>query len=295
MISANNRRPVNTGIRLAAMLLDHIIMTIIAMIFFLPSMISGFSNAFNVSHEQTRPVFMEGPVQYITIFGFALYLCKDVIDGRSIAKRILKLQVVDNSTGKVASSLKCFVRNIFCIIWPIEVIVALINPGRRLGDRVAGTKLVYYDITLQQPKVNVGKIILPLILSYGIMLLILQLLPKVETAKVNYSKTSYNKTESKELEQLFSDRLGQLATPDIRVYDTVKNKNLKYISIILRLKQNFIADGDTYQQVHEISTNLIYSKFPKETFTGRIQYAYQGNGQFQSRETSIGTEMYRRK
>ena len=57
MTSLDNR-PISVGTRLGAMFLDHVFMTIIAMVFFLPTMISGFSDAFKVSHEQTDFNFM---------------------------------------------------------------------------------------------------------------------------------------------------------------------------------------------------------------------------------------------
>jgi uncharacterized RDD family membrane protein YckC len=290
MMTIDNR-PISVGTRLGTMLLDHFFMTMIAMVFFLPGMISGFSDGFNASHEQTDLNFMEGPMKYLSMFGFALYFCKDIINGRSISKRVLKLQVIDNKTGQVATPLQCFVRNIFCIIWPIEVIVAMTNTSRRLGDKVAGTKLVYYEPTLEQPKINLGKTILPVVISYGLILLIMQLTPSVTMGKANYIETSYNQTESKELEKLISDSLGQYLTPDIRVYDTVKNESLKYISTIIKLKENYIADDNSYRQLHEMTTNLIYSKFPKEIFTGQIKYTYQGSGQFQSRATTIGAHL----
>jgi len=152
---------VNSGTRFGSMILDHFIMTMIAMIFFIPGMISGFANAFTITHEQTNPDIFGG-MSYLGLIGFAIYFCKDCINGRSIAKRILKLQIVDNTTGQVASPLKCFVRNIFCILWPIEAIVALINPSRRIGDRVAGTRLVIFDQTIEQPKLNFGQIAIAL-------------------------------------------------------------------------------------------------------------------------------------
>lgn len=288
MTSFDNR-PISVGTRLGAMLLDHVFMTIIAMVFFIPAMISGFSDAFKVSHEQADFNFMEGSMKYIGLFGFALYFCKDIINGRSIAKRILKLQVVDNKTGQVASPLQCFVRNIFCAFWIIEVIVAMTNTSRRLGDRVAGTKLVHYDPALEQPKPNVGKLALPVIISYGLIVLLMSLMPAATMAKTNYSETSYNATKSKDLEKVITDSLGEYLTPDIRVYDTVKNRNLKYVSTILKLKENYIADDKSYNQLHEMTTNLIYSILPKETFTGQIKYVYQSSGQFQSRATTIGT------
>jgi uncharacterized RDD family membrane protein YckC len=284
----NDNRPISVGTRLGAMLLDHLFMTFIGVAFFIPTMISRFANAFKVSHEQTDLNFMEGPMKYIGMFGFALYFCKDIINGRSIAKRILKLQVVDNKTGQVATPLQCFVRNIFCILWMIEVIVIMTNTSRRLGDRVAGTKLVHYDPSLDQPKIHIGKTLIPVIISYGLMLSIMQLMPTMEMAKTNYSATSYNETESKELEQIIKDSLGQYLIPDIRVYDTAKNGDLKYVSTILKLKENYIEDDNSYNQLHEMTTNLIYSRLPKETFTGQIKYVYQGDGQFQSRATTIG-------
>ena len=284
-----NDRPISVGTRLGAMLLDHLFMTIIAMIFFLPAMVAGFSDAFKVSHEQTDSNFMEGPLMYIGLFGFALYFCKDIIDGRSLAKRILNLQVIDNKTGLVATPLQCFVRDLFCILWIVEAIVAITNTSRRIGDRVAGTRLIYYNPTPEQPKPNVGKLALPVIISYGLLVLLVSLMPSVAVAKTNYSETSYNAIESKELEKLITDSLGQYLTPDIRIYDTIKNENLKYVSTIVKLKEDYMADDNGYNQLHSLTTNLIYSKLPKETFTGQIQYVYKGSGQFQSRLTTIGT------
>src|SRR5688572_24118606 len=95
-------RPVSVGTRLSAMILDHFFMTMIAMLFFLPGFINGFSAAFNVSHEEPNFNFMEGNNKFIALFGLALYFCKDIVKGRSMAKRILKLQLIDNTTGQVA-------------------------------------------------------------------------------------------------------------------------------------------------------------------------------------------------
>ena len=229
------------------MLLDHILMTFIAMVFFLPIMISGFSDIFKVTHEQTVFPLLEGPLTYIGVFGIALYFCKDSINGRSIAKRILKLQVVDNKTGRVATPLQCFVRNLFCALWIIEVIVVLTNTSRRLGDSIAGTKLVHYEPTPQQPKLNAGKLALPVILSYGLIVLLMQVMPTVTMPKTAYSETSYNEAESKELEKLVMDSLGQYLTADISVYDTVKNESLKYVSTILILKENYMAEENSYK------------------------------------------------
>ena len=292
MTTIDNKQ-ISVGTRLGAMILDHFFMTMIAMVFFIPGMISGFSDAFKVSHEQTNPNFMGGTLGYIGMFGFALYFCKDIINGRSIAKRILKLQVVDNSTEQPASPIKCFVRNLLCVLWPIEVIVAMTNTERRLGDRIARTKLVKFDPILEQPKINIGQTLIPIGIAYGAMLLLMQVMPKMEMPKTNYSETSFNQTESKELEKLLTDSLGQYLTPDIKIFDTVKNSNLKYVSTILKLKENYLENDNTYRQLESATETLIYSKYPKETFTGQIKYIFQGSGEFQSRSGQIGTYIKR--
>jgi uncharacterized RDD family membrane protein YckC len=53
--------------------------------------------------------------------------------------------VVDNNSGSTATPLQCLIRNIFVILWPVEVIVALFNQRQRIGDRLAGTRLSFYD------------------------------------------------------------------------------------------------------------------------------------------------------
>ena len=45
------QKNVNAGIRLGSMILDHFIMTMIAMLFFIPTMIKTFSGAFTISND----------------------------------------------------------------------------------------------------------------------------------------------------------------------------------------------------------------------------------------------------
>jgi len=66
---------------------------------------------------------------------------KDFFSGRSIAKRIFGYRIIDNISYLPASEMQCMIRNITVIIWPLEVIFTLVNPDRRLGDLIAGTKL----------------------------------------------------------------------------------------------------------------------------------------------------------
>jgi uncharacterized RDD family membrane protein YckC len=144
---------VTVGTRLGSMFLDHIFMTMICMLFFIPMVM----NDINQTSPQDEKSFF-GLSFFLGLLGFMVYFSKDSFNGRSLAKRITKLQVVENKTGQVASPLRCFIRNIFCVLWPIEVLVTLINPTRRIGDRVAGTRIVYYDPVLIEQLKTFGKV-----------------------------------------------------------------------------------------------------------------------------------------
>jgi uncharacterized RDD family membrane protein YckC len=282
------KNEISAGTRLGAMLLDHFFMTITAVLFFVPGMVSGFAEAFTVSHKPVYTSFISGTAGYIGLLGMALYFCKDIFNGRSIAKRILKLQVVDNTTGQAASPVKCFIRNIFCMVWPVEGIVALGNTSRRLGDRVAGTKLVIFDPASEQPKLNLLKLLLSVALAYGMLLSLLKLTPSTGIKKFDIRESSYNAVASKNLEQLLADSLGQYFTPDIKVYDTIANENLQYISIILRLKDDYLEDSHIFFQLDEKISALVYSKYPQPSITGQIKYVYKMPGHTSMRSSEIG-------
>jgi uncharacterized RDD family membrane protein YckC len=281
---------IEAGTRFGAMILDHFFMTMIMMIFFIPGMISNFITVFNTTHKQTAFNPFGGNWIYLGLLGFAVYFCKDSINGRSIAKRILKLQLVNNATGEVASPIRCFVRNLFCIIWPIELIVVLINPSRRIGDRVAGTRLVQYIPENEQPKFGLGKMLIPVAMAYGAMLLLMIPLNGITLGSrpVNFVKASYNKQSSNELEKLLVDSVGQLATSDIRVYDTVRNQNIKYISVIVNLKENYLADEEQSSQLQASVNRFIFSKHPEKTFFGNVKYVFKSPGQMQAISVYIG-------
>lgn len=81
---------------------------------------------------------------YLATALVALFFCKDNIAGRSIVKRLMGYQVVRERTGLPAGPFRCVVRNLFTVLWPIELVALLFNKGQRLGDLVAGTALTYY-------------------------------------------------------------------------------------------------------------------------------------------------------
>jgi uncharacterized RDD family membrane protein YckC len=147
-----SNKPITVKLRLGSMLLDHAFMCFIIIppyILFLRlyELNSGITNTAN------NPIRTN---EFIAAILFALYFCKDSFGGRSIAKRILKLQVVDNKTGGTATPIQCFIRNIFAIIWPVEVIISLFNTERRLGDILAGTKITRFVHTEKSENKNLS-------------------------------------------------------------------------------------------------------------------------------------------
>jgi uncharacterized RDD family membrane protein YckC len=289
-------RPIGTGTRIATMLMDHFIMAGIATIFCLPAMVQSFAGLFTVSHEAAEISLFTGPARYIALLGFALYFCKDSFNGRSLAKRILGLQVVDNKTGQPATALQCLLRNLFCILWIVEFFVAVSDTASRIGDRVAGTRLVRYAPWEAQPGTNPGSLLTPLAISYLVMLSVTQLLPSFPSfAGAAYVKTSYNKAESVALQSAITKGMGQDATPDVRVYDSVKNEKLKYVSVIVTLHKNYLQDDDSYDWLHARLCKLAYAYMPKEQFTGVVKYSYSAMGKFISRQQGIGADVMRKK
>ena len=128
--------------RLVSMLLDHAIMTFVIGLFTAPVMIYKMFHLPAVVTSMPESFFTYNAYE---AFAFSLYFNKDIYLGQSIAKKILKFQILDTQTNLPANPIKCLIRNFTILFWPVEVIAALINPERRIGDYIAGTKLAVYE------------------------------------------------------------------------------------------------------------------------------------------------------
>lgn len=82
-------------------------------------------------------------VKWATIFSITLtlYTLRDLLTGRSIGKRLMKLKIIDIKSGRRANLLQCFLRNITSLIGPVDLFYYH-KKGFRLGDRLAGTTVV---------------------------------------------------------------------------------------------------------------------------------------------------------
>ena len=78
-----------------------------------------------------------------------MFVFRDVLfNGRSIAKRLFRLRVIDNATNERTSNKKLVIRNLFFVAYPVELVLLIVT-GRSLGDMVTETSVVKYS---KQPK-----------------------------------------------------------------------------------------------------------------------------------------------
>ncbi len=85
---------------------------------------------------------------------FGIYL-KDIIGRRSIGKKIMHLKIEDKK-GHEASIIQLIVRNLSFFIWPVEAVLLLLDK-ERIGDKVAGTRVVDCQVSRGGVKVSRGR------------------------------------------------------------------------------------------------------------------------------------------
>lgn len=278
-----NKKEITIGIRLASMLLDHLIMTFAMFIPMVPFMIYGMKDLFEISHEPAS--YDPSYSIYGFIIGFAFYFNKDFFNGRGPAKRILKMQVVNNKTHETASSLKCLIRNLTIVLWPIEVIFTLVNPSRRLGDYIAGTRIEMFDASKVKVRAGFKDYLLPLAISllftYALSLPFMKITESFDNKDASYIESSFNEDKSAELSSFLSYRLKSFCdSANIHVYDKIENDRLKYVSLLFYVNNDDILDNTSkFNSLKRMIVDTLDLKIPKNTFmlSGKIIYKVPGS------------------
>ena len=154
--------------RLVTMVTDQVIMTFVLMMPIVPLFIYKMVTFAN---SRETPLFSFENNWY-EVFVFSLYFNKDCYLGQSVGKRLLRFRVVDVKTGRPANPLRCLVRNLTILIWPVEVVMAIINVERRFGDFIAGTKLSN-DVRVLEEKPNwaliLGAVAIGMVFTYMVV------------------------------------------------------------------------------------------------------------------------------
>ena len=95
-------------------------------------------------YTQTHGLRAVGVVLFVLFFLSypTIFVLRDVIfKGRSVAKRILGLQVIDVQTNALPSVSKLILRNLFFFLYPIEALM-LLATNQTLGDMATKTTVV---------------------------------------------------------------------------------------------------------------------------------------------------------
>jgi len=122
---------------------------------------------------------------YLNASTYVLFVSKDIFQGHSVFKLSHGIKIVDFRTEQPVCELRTVLRNSSLILlFPIEFLVAFVSPQRRIGDLIAGTKLISTDDkqnpierlrTFQLAELTKPKII-SLLVATGIAVLSFQLL-----------------------------------------------------------------------------------------------------------------------
>lgn len=112
-------------------------------LFFIPAIILG--NAKGTEHGISNSL-LALPFSLLSL----IILNKDSWGGQSIIHRLYGYKVVNAKNNQTAGKIQCFMRNLTFVCWYVEIIPLLISPKRRIGDLIAGTKLI--EVEISDPK-----------------------------------------------------------------------------------------------------------------------------------------------
>lgn len=113
--------------RILAAWIDQMIGILVAMPFIIVAMFTDLmSNIIYASFAFSIPL--------------SVFLCKDILSSQSFGKRPFKLRIFNQrNKQRTTSSAVLVLRNLFLIIWPIDLFFCIFDSKRRLGDLLTGT------------------------------------------------------------------------------------------------------------------------------------------------------------
>lgn len=122
--------------RAAAFLIDHFVI-----VYLIVTLTFGVAGDF-ISDENSGS--MVSAMFSVMIPGFFLYFIRDSINGTSLGKWVMGIKVCDRTNPDITPSFgRLLLRNLFIIIWPIELIALIASEEkRRLGDKFTNTEVV---------------------------------------------------------------------------------------------------------------------------------------------------------
>lgn len=123
-------------VRLGSAVIDIITIALTSLIISIPSLIIEL-----VKDSPSSPDEYSSFAVYEAIILFTIFLNKDLYFGRSLGKRFTGLRVFSAKSGQTANPIRCAIRNLFSLLWPLEGIILIFSPESRIGDLIAGTRV----------------------------------------------------------------------------------------------------------------------------------------------------------
>ncbi|NOU93105.1 hypothetical protein GC093_07660 [Paenibacillus sp. LMG 31456] len=125
--------------RLGAFFIDYLLVCIVVAIF-------SFLISWNIMTQSPMSAENFNKLRklnyFITAIGLIITMFKDVVNGRSIGKRMTNISVIDSKRNdQVPSIWRLILRNITLLIWPVDLLYFLIS-GNRIGDILFSTQVV---------------------------------------------------------------------------------------------------------------------------------------------------------
>jgi hypothetical protein len=266
------------------MVTDHVLMIFVVGLLSLigiPFMNTGITE---VKHEKSFVDFFSD-INIFSVLGLALYVSKDCLNGQSFGKRIFNLQLVNNYTNEPASPFVGIIRNIFIFIWPIELLVLSINPERRIGDYITGTKVINFDPTSEPEKLNILKAIISILIPFIFFLSILVsqtgIFQFLNPNKITHKEGSFDKELSESLSELFplvfnevcEDSL--LKSADFLIYDKTNIDTSKYyVSAILNLTDDYLSNSEDFEAIKKTSVAIFNEILGEDTYFGKVKFIF---------------------
>ncbi|RYZ21752.1 MAG: hypothetical protein EOO16_11860 [Chitinophagaceae bacterium] len=283
--------------RFGALLLEGILLLVVTISFWIPLLETFGTESLETAHEPTRISFGTGSARLLAILGLALAFCKDGIGGRSLAKRIVGMQVLMQKTGKAAGPLRCLVRNAFLLLGPVELLVALGEPERRIGDRVAGTMLVKRK-PAERPSFQLLPFLAALSIAYALVAVGAAAVPVLYEEKPLYAPGSYNPAASARLAAMLRERIPEAGGLSVRVYDSSMGRPVRWVSVAVRLNDNLLEDNGR-NRGHDFGSRLennleswVDSVYPDRSYCGTLFLVYSEPGTYRSRRSGFGLSSF---
>ena len=107
----------------------------------IPTLVYGFILKTITEAQGLRVVYALVFVLFVLSYPLLFVVRDALFKGRSVAKRIFKLRVIDNETNELPKKQKLIIRNLFVFVYPIEAIF-LIATNKSIGDVATNTTVV---------------------------------------------------------------------------------------------------------------------------------------------------------